>query len=290
MSFASNITCTYGDFGKNWLKSIPNTIRTISQKYQLSKLTPLENLSYHYVLQGFKEQLPIILKLGPNPNVLKHEYAALKAFSGFGVVKVLAEDEGMLLLEQVIPGRSLKTLFPNNDYEATIIACDLIRSLHKAPIPTTSNFENIANSLKAFDNIYGIPDKYLTKARKFCDYLLATCDKQVLLHGDLHHDNILQHNNDWIAIDPKGLVGDPVYETVTFIYNPIPELISTNNHMDIIKNRIAVFAKSLNFPIERIISWFFVKTVLSWIWCIEDKLDTSYFEKLTITFDELYHL
>ena len=41
------------------------------------------------------------------------------------------------------------------------------------------------------------------------------------MHGDLHHDNIVSAQREpWLVIDPKGLVGDPGYETGPFINNP----------------------------------------------------------------------
>lgn len=40
------------------------------------------------------------------------------------------------------------------------------------------------------------------------------------LHGDLHHDNILSSDRGWLAIDPKGLVGDPHYELANAFRNP----------------------------------------------------------------------
>lgn len=47
-----------------------------------------------------------------------------------------------------------------------------------------------------------------------------------MLHVDLHHDNILQNGNEWLVIDPKGVVGEPAYEVAAFIHNPMPELLT----------------------------------------------------------------
>lgn len=224
--FEKNITSIYGTKGRFWLESLPKTALNLSQKYELSKLIPLDNLSYNYVLSGIQGNRPIILKLGLNNAALQQEYAALKAFSKFGAAQVLATEDGMLLLEQVLPGTSLKSYFPQNDHEAMHVACDVIKLLHQAPAPESSKFPHINIYLKTLNKNYSIPTQYINKAKEILNQLIQTSDKQVLLHGDLHHENILKNGNSWVVIDPKGIIGEPAYEIATFIYNPISELIN----------------------------------------------------------------
>lgn len=58
------------------------------------------------------------------------------------------------------------------------------------------------------------------------NHLLATTTEEVALHGDLHHGNILKHNDGWMCIDAKGLVGDPAIEGAAFVCNPWPDCAS----------------------------------------------------------------
>ncbi len=108
-------------------------------------------------------------------------------------MKVLAKDDGMLLLERAMPGTSLKDYFPNQEQESIEIACGVMKKLHQASIPEGHNFPHIKDWLKALDKDWNIPKHYLQKARKLRDQLLQTSELDVLLHGDLHHDNILQN-------------------------------------------------------------------------------------------------
>jgi streptomycin 6-kinase len=41
------------------------------------------------------------------------------------------------------------------------------------------------------------------------------------LHGDLHHDNIMYGPRGWLAIDPKGVYGDPAFDAANVFYNPL---------------------------------------------------------------------
>lgn len=288
-TFHSNIISIYGEKSKQWLDDLPKLITQVEATYGLLNLKPVEALSYNYVLTGFQGSKAVILKLGLDIDGFKREAAALMAFSGFGVVAVLSENTGLLLLECAVPGVSLKSYFPENDDEAINITANVIKRLHKAPIPNTHAFPHIKDWLMALDKDWAIPEAYLQKARKLRDQLFKTAGTNagtnVLLHGDLHHDNILQNDDDWLVIDPKGLIGEPAYEVAAFIRNPIPELLNHADAPNIIHNRITRFAEALELPAKRILDWCFVQSLLSWVWALEDGCDTSYFEQLAKIFD-----
>lgn len=282
-----NIINLYGEKGKQFLAELPNFTQQIKTKYGLSDLQPVKNLSYSYVLSGLKESQPIILKLGLDDDGLKREALALNAFEGFGAVKVLAKSEGMLLLERAVSGISLRSYFPAKESDAIQITCECIKRLHEAPLPTANIFPHINEWLKALDKDLDIPTHYLRKARLLRDDLHMTSMPSVLLHGDLHHDNILQNNDHWVVIDPKGVIGESAYEAAAYIRNPIPELLTQNNAVSIIKYRITRFAEILEIPERRILDWCFVQAVLAWIWALEDGSDGAYFKQLTEIFDKV---
>lgn len=274
-SFEKNILGLQGEKGKQWLTDLPRVVAQMGKMYGLSGLKPVENLSYNYVLSGFQGEQPIVLKLGLDNDALKRESTALKAFTGFGAVTVLAESDGMLLLQRAISGNSLKSYFPQRDNEAVFITCQCLKRLHQAPIPKSKAFPHIQDWLMILNQDWPIPENYLQKARVLRDRLLQTSTKDVLLHGDLHHDNILQNGDDWLVIDPKGVIGEAAYEVGTFIRNPIPELLALDTVENIIHHRIGLFATILGVEQQRILDWCFVQAVLSWCWAIEDGLDTG---------------
>lgn len=252
-TFDSNIVNIYGEKGKAWIDKLPQLVTEISSRLELRDLKEVTNLTYNYVLSGFQRDNPIVLKLGLDHEALTREAFALKCFAGYGAVKVLAEDKGMLLLERAVPGTSLKRYFPDREQESIEIACSVMKKLHQASIPKNHNFPHIKDWLTALDshceersskqsrndNAGSAPAtamprvrdgellKYLQKARELRDQLLKTAKPDVLLHGDLHHDNILQNGNDksrrslgedgWMVIDPKGVIGSPINEVWTFV-------------------------------------------------------------------------
>ena len=285
--FEQNMISIHGNKGRQWLAGLPELVNSMAVHFGLSGLHPMGNLTYNYVMAGLKGAEPVILKLGPDSEALNREARALKAFAGFGAVKLLEEEKGALLLERIMPGQSLKNYFPAKDMQAVRIVCDVMQRLHQAPLPADSSFPAVSGWLQALDQNWEIPAVYLRKARNLKDQLLETSASPVLLHGDLHHDNILDKGNGWVAIDPKGVMGEPLYEAAAFIRNPLPEFPNSADVRDMIKNRIASFTHILGASEKRLEKWCFVQAVLSWVWDREDKTETKNSERLTRLFEGL---
>jgi len=99
--------------------------------------------------------------------------------------------------------------------------------------------------------------------------LLASSPPPALLHGDLHHFNILSaERRPWLAIDPKGVVGDPAYEPAPFLYNPMDRILEASDSKKIVERRIEHLAE--HFDRQRIIGWALVQSVLSAWWSFQD--------------------
>lgn len=263
----SNIISIHKERGKEWLKNLPNIVRDLANKYNLSELKPVENLSYNYVMLGLQGDNPIVLKVGPDIKYLEREADALKAYQGFGAVDLIAQDKGVLLLDKVNPGYSLKSIQPLAGNESVKIMCHVTKKLHQAPIPKKHHFPHITEWLSALDKEWDMPENYLIKARALRDKLLKKPMKEVLLHGDLHHDNILQSGEEeWLVIDPKGVIGYPINEVWAFV-------------MDM-ENDTKFISEFFNFKLQDVREWYFVHLILSVCWNLEDNIDPKFFLSL----------
>ncbi len=275
--FEDNIISIYGEVGQQWLQDMPEITTKISLEYSLKDLNPVNNMTFNYVAQAYQDDKALILKLGLNDKAISKEAACLKAFADCDAVDVIANTNGMILMQRAVPGTALKEYFPGKDDMATNIFCEMVASLHAAEIPINHNFYNVRDLLKTLDQEIDIPANVLTRARELKDSLLASTTTEVLLHGDLHHDNILSNDDGWLVIDPKGFIGDPVFELAAFLCNPSPELLEKENPVDLINKRINICQDKLGFDEQRIKDWLYVKSVLCWAWCLEDNLDGDYF-------------
>src|SRR5579859_7333229 len=96
-------------------------------------------------------------------------------------------------------------------------------------------------------------------------------DEPMLLHGDLHHDNILMAGRQpWLAIDPKGLVGEPAYETGALLRNALARVFSASQPQRVLARRVDQLAAELGLDRVRICGWGLAQAVLSVWWGIED--------------------
>jgi streptomycin 6-kinase len=199
----------------------------------------------------------------------------LRAFEGAGVVKVLEFVGGCLLLEQLDPGKELVELVrEGRDEEATTIFARAINRM--------ANHQPPAGCPTLFDWALGF-DRYMSEHRDGPISLelvnqaeqiyrqLAKSQKQtMLLHGDLHHYNVLfDTKRGWIAIDPKGVVGELEYELGAVIRNPVenPELFVSR---EVVERRLKALTTALRLDYERALGWSFAQAVLSAIWSLED--------------------
>ena len=179
-----------------------------------------------------------------------------------------------MLVERLNPGHSLVTMALHGpDDEATVVLAETIRKMAPgAPlegVPTARDWGKGFESYAASGDAQ-IPRHLLTEAgrvyREMCD-----SERGVrLLHGDLHHDNVL-HDTErgWLAVDPKGVVGELEYEVGAALRNPYerPELFS---EPAIIRRRVDHLTRELGLNSGRVLSWAFAQSVLSSIWLIED--------------------
>jgi len=277
-NFIDTVINTWGDKGQRWLKELPTLISYCQEKWQLTNLKLHENLSYNCILFANRSNdTSVILKLcHPSSDFLK-EIHALNAYNGQGAVKLFDcdIDKGALLMEALIPGKSLKSFFPELDEKAELIAIEVIKKLHSCGLPKNiADFPTLEQWLSSLDEANEILfASLIQRAKELAAYLLNTQSKPILLHGDLHHDNILLNNNEWVSIDPKGVIGEAAYEAGAFIRNPMPELLKQPDPLTIINNRVNLFSAHLNIERQRLIDWSFVQAVLAACWAFEDKND-----------------
>ena len=199
---------------------------------------------------------------------------ALHAFGGRGCVRVLEHAGGAALMERLTPGTSLtKRVRDGYDEEATNIIGGLIVDMSPTepiyPYPTASSWgEEFARYNASGDD--RVPKALsLHGARIYAELSESQRDTR-LLHGDLHHGNVLLDEAlGWRAIDPKGIVGEVEYEVGAALRNP-QELPETFADLATLRRRVDIFSSRLRLDVGRLFAWAFAQAVLSAIWSCED--------------------
>ncbi len=98
----------------------------------------------------------------------------------------------------------------------------------------------------------------------------------VLLHGDLHRENILAAAREpWLAIDPKGVIGEPTYETSGLVCYHLPDELAAQEAVRVLARRIDQLAEELDLNRTRVRDWALVQAMMSAWWIIEDGGDLT---------------
>ena len=210
-----------------------------------------------------------------------HAGEILEAFDGKGTVRVLAYVPGAVLMERLVPGGSLASrALEGQDDLATEIIADVIRRMSQPGLPAVPP-ATVEQWGTGFDRYLAacagtpardarVPVSLVERARQTYRNLSETQQHTRLLHGDLQHYNILfDSGRGWVAIDPKGVVGEVEYEIGAFLRNPVeqPELFASRTAVE---RRLRIFTEELSLDAGRVLEWAFSQAVLSALWSIED--------------------
>lgn len=222
-----------------------------------------------------RDGMSAILKVASSVSDEVRAAATLRHFAGEGAVKILAEEPGALLLEGAEPGMPLTALVTEGrDDDATAVIADTIVALHRFPPP--EGFPIIEMWADGFRRQRErephalLPAATIARAETAFRDLARPAAGDRLLHADLHHDNILRdERRGWLAIDPKGIVGDPAYEVVSALGNP-NRLHPLAADPLVMRRRIAIFAERLALDPQRIAAWSAAHFILAACWHVED--------------------
>jgi streptomycin 6-kinase len=281
--FVQTIRSIHGAAGAAWLQALPQLLRAVEGSWALELLEPFPDLGHHYVAPAWREDgSEVVLKVGPPDPRLAREAAALALIAGRGAVRLLEADlpRGVLILERLRPGTGLAAV--DDDARATEVAVGLMRRLHRPVTGAAPPFRTMAdraadlNQLRErFDGGTGpLPESLVERAEGLFADLLASAGAAVLLHGDLHHGNILRAEREpWLAIDPQGVVGEPAAEVGPFLCNPMPDLLGWPRLGDVLARRVGLLAAGLGVDEDRVLGWAIAHAVLSAWWEVEDGLD-----------------
>ncbi|SHM73177.1 aminoglycoside phosphotransferase family protein [Cryptosporangium aurantiacum] len=125
--------------------------------------------------------------------------------------------------------------------------------------------------LRTFGDRGPLPRTLVERADRLFAELCDSAPRRVVLHGDLHHDNVLRAEREpWLAIDPHGVVGDPGYDAGALLYNPDPPR-RDSDLLALVPARVEQLADRLGQPLERITAWGFVVAMLSEVWDTEGR-------------------
>lgn len=220
----------------------------------------------------------VALKVGVPHAELFTEMEALCLYDGRGAARLLDADRelGAILMQHLQPGTMLWQL--GNNRRETRIATSVM-SVLPVPVPSTHGFPTFSRWVeRAFrltrtewDPQELMPRDLIDRAEKAFREIERNTTGDVVLHGDLHHENVLlDDRSGWIAIDPKGVIGPPCLEVGRFVQNQLPSGLPAERREEIVRERVHILSAELGYTRETVAASALVDCVLSHCWCFED--------------------
>lgn len=212
---------------------------------------------------------PVILKIDQHRPQLESEYRMLARLSGDHSCKAYAFDEsaGLLLEERIFPGTALRR-------EASLekrvrMFLQVFREIHM-PESSGVTYLNWLERSCEYCVRNRVAEEMASRARLFCAEMFEKYPDRVLLHGDLHHDNLLlRADGSYAMIDPKGVVGPAIMDLPRFILNE-PDTDHAGSDRRHIEEVIRLLGTQSGYPEADIRKLFYMETVLANIWRMED--------------------
>jgi len=272
-------------FGLDFYEKALRDLDTFSDKWSLSRLRLIPSYSANLVVKCHSDLFgSAVLKIG-NPAQIATEYGTLLEYNGGRFCTVFAADpeRGVLLEEQVQPGKSLRD--EESLHKRLAVFCSLYQGLHKMPsesgaFPAYTEWVSRITDYMSKQELYKELYLHMKQAKDICLSVSSAFSQTMLLHGDFHHDNIILCGHEtYKIIDPKGVLGDPVFDVPRFILNEYEDEKNSELHRKI-ADIIAILEKTLHIPNEILKKCLYVETAMGVCWRIEDGIAPGEYSSL----------
>ncbi len=274
----------FGKKGEAWLEKLPSILVRCCAKWGLTLGRPTAEIKVNYIAYAeLGNGAEAVLKVGVPHGDFSAEMEALAIYEGRGINRLIDCDKVLnaMLLERLRPGNMLDSV--ENVREQSEIAARILRELHATPPPANHGLPHFMDWLcGAFADARSCPD--LERARGYIEQiprvesmmgiLLEPDEPQILLHGDLHHWNILADaDRGWMAIDPKGVIGASCLDGGRFINNAMGFGQTAAEKRKILLEAVAIFSDVLGENEERIFAGAFCDKIMGSSWGLQQKPD-----------------
>lgn len=242
-TFASATVVREGEPGREWIQRLPAIAERCLQRWDCRPDGKISSGEVGLIIPVRSPYGPAVIKISFTHPGNVDEPRALRLWQGNGAVRLYedAPEDYALLLERVQP-RCLD--LPVD--EALQIGGELLARLC---VPAPADMPTLASQAPSWEEQlldqdrragHPLPDRVLGAALETIRDL-AQDRTPTMLHGDLHAGNILASDRGWLAIDPKGVCGNPAHDAATMmLYRPEDALQAADIRAEL-DRRVAIF-------------------------------------------------
>ncbi len=266
-----------GPEADEWLDRVPRFLRTLAARWDLTLGEPFTGgvIGFTVAAERDTDGEPVVLKLSYPDGWFADETRAIAEVAGDGMVRLLDHDDGgAQLLERAVPGTSL--LEDRDELEGNEIAAGVLQRLWR---PAPERFVTVAEEATRWAD--SMPLRHVREMAPFERPLLdlavetlrdlvATQGDAVLLHGDLHHGNVLAAEREpWLAIDPKPLVGEREFDITALLRDRREDVLADPDPHARLQRRFDQLSELFDCDRRRLRDWSFAILVDYALWDFE---------------------
>ncbi|RPE44099.1 streptomycin 6-kinase [Streptomyces sp. Ag109_O5-1] len=252
-----------GDRGAAWIAELPSIVQDLLDEWDCAPDGEVTHGGVGVIVpvRQRSSRRPCVLKVSfPHPGNV-HEPDAFEAWAGRGAVLLHRRDDARyaLLLERA----HMATLASLEPDEETVVAI-AGRLNHRLAVPAPPGLPRLRDQADAWaaelrKDAVELPHPLPPRA---VDAAVATARElgrsqpDTLVHGDLHARNILRADREpWLAVDPKGYVGDPAYDGGTLLKSRALTLMGAGDLARTTHRLLDIFAETAQLDRERVRRW-----------------------------------
>lgn len=260
--FVRTTVARESDTGAAWLAGLPEIVAELLERWECVPEGEVLHGGVGLVVpvRRAARGAPGVIKVSfPHPGNV-HEPDAFALWGGRGAVVLHERDDARyaMLLERA--GASSLAEVPDADEVARVAGLLSRRLAVPAPPGLPRLWEHAADwETQLLKDAAEVPH---TLPGHALDAALATAREaarsrpSTMVHGDLHPRNILRADREpWLAVDPKGLAGDPAYDGGTLLKTRTPVLLSSAGPLKDAHRTLAVFAEAAGLDRDRVRRW-----------------------------------
>lgn len=221
-----------------------------------------------------QDGVPLMLKIALHEEE-RRGAAVMSYYAGEGAARVLACEGEALLLERASGGAPLVEMARRGrDDDASRIICATVARLHAPrPSPAPTSLVPLQTWFRDLDTASAKYGGLFATAGSVAKELLTGAGEATVLHGDIHHGNILHdETRGWLAIDPKGLVGDRCFDYANIFCNPDMTTATATGRL---QRQACTVAAIASLQPHRLVQWVFAYACLSASWSLTDGEDSG---------------
>jgi streptomycin 6-kinase len=243
---------------------------------------PVVHTATSTLVPAYRDGLPVMLKTS-NVDEEVRGNALMVHWAGRGAARVVEHDGETVLMERATGIRSLGAMAAAGGAEddaATRVLCRVAATLHAvndaaptACVPLTRWFRGLFEHAEQARGFFA-------DAAAIARELLEDQREVRVLHGDLHHGNVLDftvakhpRTDGWLAIDPKALVGERTFDFANVLCNPDRDVALRAGRLE---RQLEVIADEARLDSDRLLRWTIAWCGLSSSWYSADGGDPGH--------------